>query len=212
VVARLLAAWLPLATVAGCIHEVLPPPVPGPVQLSWVGTPAPAEHGRVYVDVVDGPTIVRAVRSVSITATVNDQVFDWDVLETEQQCRTPCYLDMPLGQQALAFPLRGSRQEEVVDVPVSTTPSLYRRALGSRRPGGAGFVLGVLGTTFGGISFTTGAALLPVGLATGTSGLTTSGAITLGVGAALVALGIWAIADHPILEQSGAGARYDLTP
>jgi hypothetical protein len=89
---------------------------------------------------------------------------------------------------------------------------VYRRALGARRSGGAGFVLGVLGATFGGISLATGAALFPVGLATDKSGLTTSGAITLGVGAVLTALGIWAIAENPALEQPGAGAHYDLGP
>jgi hypothetical protein len=51
-----------------------------------------------------------------------------------------------------------------------------------------------------------------VGVATDKSGLTTSGAITLGVGAVLTALGIWAMAENPILEQPGAGAKYDLTP
>jgi hypothetical protein len=134
------------------------------------------------------------------------------VLETEQECRTPCVLDLPLGHRLFAFPMHSSFKEEVDDVWVSPTPSLYRRALGSRRSGGAGFVLGVLGTTFGGTSLATGAALFPVGLATDKSGLTTSGAITLGIGAVLTALGIWAIAENPALEQRGVGALYNLGP
>lgn len=92
------------------------------------------------------------------------------------------------------------------------SPYTVSRALGSRRSGGAGFVLGLLGTTFGRMSFTTGAALFPVGLATDKSGLTTAGAITLGAGAVLTALGIWAIAENPALEQPGAGAQYPLGP
>lgn len=197
---------------AGCVHVFPPPPVPGPVQPPRFDTPIPPGQGRVYIDVVDGPINVRVVNPVSVQVPFGDGTFYEDtVLETEQECRTPCVLDLPLGHRLFAFPMRGSRKEEVDDW-VSPTPSLYRRALGSRRSGGAGFVLGVLGTTFGGISLATGAALFPVGLATNKSGLTTSGAITLGAGAVLTALGIWAIAENPALEQPGAGARYDLGP
>jgi hypothetical protein len=205
---------------AGCVHMVPPPPVPGSVQPPRFYAPIPPGQGRVYLDVVDGPTNVRVVKQVSVEVprspeeaeVFGEGVDEETVLETEQKCRTPCILDLPLGHQLFAFPMHGSRKEEVDDVLVSPTPSLYRRALGSRRSGGAGFVLGVLGTTFGGISLATGAALFPVGLANDNSGLTTSGAITLGVGAVLTALGIWAIAENPAFEQPGAGAHYDLGP
>ena len=207
----LLVASLVLS--AGCVHVFPPPPVPGPVQPPRFDTPIPPGRGRVYIDVVDGPTNVRVVNPVSVQVPLGDGVvFEDTVLETEQECRTPCVLDLPLGNRLFAFPMRGSRKVEVDDVSVSPTPSLYRRALGSRQSGGAGFVLGVLGTTFGGISLATGASLFPVGLATSKSGLTTSGAITLGVGAVLTTLGVWAIAGNPALEQRGAGARYDLGP
>jgi hypothetical protein len=196
----------------GCVHVSPPPPTPGPVQLSQVDAPILPGLGRVYLDVVDGPTTVRAVHSVSVQVTLNDLVYEDSVLETEQACQTPCILDLPLGQQLLAFPVRGSRKVEVDNVSVSQTPSLYRRALGARQSGGAGFVLGVLGATFGGSSLATGSALLPVGLATNKSGLTVSGAVTLFAGAVLTAFGIWAIVSNPILEQPGAGAQYALTP
>ena len=206
----LLVASLSLSV--GCIHTFPPPPTPGPGQPPRFDAPIASGKGRVYIDVVDGPTNVRVVNPVSVEVTLGDQVYEDTVLETEQACRTPCVLNLPLGHQLLAFPMRGSGPGEVDDVWVSATPSLYRRALGSRRSGGAGFVLGVLGAAFGGISLVTGAALFPVGIATDKSGLTTSGAITLGVGAVLTALGIWAMAENPILEQPGAGAKYDLTP
>ena len=92
----------------------------------------------------------------------------------------------------------------------SPSPTLYRRALGWRQKGGAGFALGVLGASFGGASFVTGAALLPTGLAKDNHGLTLAGGITLGVGALLTAAGIWAIANNPLMEQAGAGAQYGL--
>jgi hypothetical protein len=199
---------------AGCVHLFPPPPVPGPVQPSRLDTLIPPGQGRLYVDVVDGPTRVRVVKPVTVQVRDNDDALTYEdtVLETEQACRTPCVFDLPLGDHLFAFPMRGSGKEEVEDVWVSQTPSLYRRALGSRRSGGGGFVLGVLGTSFGGISLVTGTSLFPVGLATDKAGLTTSGAITLAVGAVLTALGIWAIAENPALEQPGAGAHYGLGP
>jgi hypothetical protein len=197
---------------AGCVHMFPPPPTPGPVQPTLLDTSVRPGQGRVYIDVVDGPTNVRVVHQVTVAMKVGDQIYEDTELETDQECRTPCILDAPLGHTLVAFPMRGWRQVEVDDVLVSATPSLYRRALGWGRSGGAGLALGVLGVTFGGCSLGTGAALLPVGLATDKSGLTTSGAITLGVGALLTALGIWAINTHPKLEQPGAGAQYDLTP
>jgi hypothetical protein len=162
--------------------------------------------------VVDGPTNVRLVHEVTVTVGVGADSYEDTRLETDLECRTPCVLDTPLGHKLIAFPMRGWGQDEVDDVWVSPTPSLYRRALGWGRSGGAGLVLGVLGATFGGGSLATGTALLPVGLANDKSGLTTAGAITLGAGAVLTALGIWAIIANPKLEQPGAAAQYDLTP
>jgi hypothetical protein len=197
-----------VVALAGCVHALPPPPIPGPIQPPRLDRPIAAGQGRVYLDVVDGPTDVRVVRPITVEESLDDHVFDETALETVQACRTPCVVDLPLGAQLVAFPVRYSPKEEVDTVLVSPTPSLYRRALGSRRHGS---VLGVLGVAFGGTSLVTGAALLPVGLATDHSGLTTAGAITLGAGAILTALGIWALATAPTLEQPGAGARYELT-
>ncbi len=195
---------------AGCIHALPPPPTPGPVDVPRVAAPVAPGYGRVYVDVVDGPTEVRVVKPVTVDTTLNDEVFTNEMLEVQALCTTPCALDLALGRHTLAFPMRGAGGDDLVDVSASPNPTVYRRALGLRRSGGAGFVLGVLGATFGGMSFTTGAALLPVGLAKDSHGITLAGEITLGAGALLTALGVWAIADHPLLEQAGAGAQYAL--
>jgi hypothetical protein len=204
----------------GCAHVFPPPPTPGPIRPALLDTPIAPGRGRVYIDVVDGPTNVRVIRPVDVTETevcgpdsgcVGTQVFQDTVLETELWCRTPCVLDLTLGDKLIGFPMRGWGQEEIDTVTVSPTPSLYRKALGWGRSGGGSYALGILGVTFGGVSFVTGAALLPVGLATDKSGFTTSGAITLGVGAVLTTLGIWAISANPKLKQPGAGAQYDLT-
>jgi hypothetical protein len=208
--ARFLVASLLLSV--GCIHELPPPPTPGPIQPPPLDRPVPPGDGRIYLDVVDGPSDVRVVHPITVEKRLNHQLYEDTELETVQTCTTPCVLDLPLGHQLIAFPIRFSLKEDVEDVLVSPTPSLYRRALGSRQRGGAGYVLGILGVSFGGSSLVTGAALLPVGLATDRSGMTTAGAITLGAGAILTAISIWALAANPTFEQPGAGAHYDLAP
>jgi hypothetical protein len=194
----------------GCIHELPPRETPGPVDppaAAYAPTPG---LGRLYVDVVDGPTQVRVVRPITVTETVNDEQFETEELEDQASCTSPCVLDLPPGKHLLAFPVRGSGGVDLASVLVSPSPTVYRRALGWRQRGDAGFALGVVGASFGGVSFVTGAALLPTGLATDSHGLTVAGGITLGVGALLTAAGILAIMNHPLAEQAGAGAQYGL--
>ena len=203
---------LGVSVFAGCVHMVPPPPTPGPIQPPLVDRPIPPGQGRVYIDVVDGPTDVRVGHTETVTETLNGDDFEVEQFETEQACRTPCVFDLPLGHKLIAFPVHYWFEDDIQDVVVSTTPSLYRRALGSHRRGGSGQVLGILGVSFGGTSFATGAALLPVGLVDNKSALTTAGAITLGAGAVLTALGIWAIIKNPSVDQPGVSAQYDMPP
>ena len=195
---------------AGCIQALPPRATPGPAVPPPATFPPAPGLGRVYVDVVDGPTWVRVVKPITVTETVNDEEFDTEELEDVAACTSPCVLDLPPGSHLLAFPVRGAGGVDLARVIASPSPTVYRRALGWRQRGGAGFVLGVLGATFGGASFATGAALLPAGLAKDNHGLTLAGGITLGVGAVLTAVGIWAIANNPLMEQAGAGAQYAL--
>jgi hypothetical protein len=195
---------------AGCIHELPPVATPGPAAPPLSAAPVPPGSGRVYLDVVDGPTEVQVVRPIKGQEELNGETFETETLEVQAACTTPCALDLPLGRHLLNFPVRGAGGEDVVRVIASPSPILYRRGLGWRRPGGTGFALGVLGASLGGTSFVTGAALLPVGLARDSHGVTLAGVITLGVGALLTAAGIWAIIDHPLMEQAGAGAQYEL--
>ena len=200
---------LALAT-AGCFHELPPRATPGPVVPPAATLPPAPGLGRIYVDVVDGPVQVRVVKPIRVTETVNDQQFESEELEDQATCTSPCVLDLQLGKHLLAFPVRGAGGVDVASVIASRSPTVYRLALSWRQRGDAGFILGVLGASFGGASFITGAALLPTGLAKDDHGLTLAGGITLGVGALLTAVGIWAIANHPLAEQAGAGAQYGL--
>jgi hypothetical protein len=194
----------------GCVHTLPPRATPGPVAPPLGSFPPAPGFGRIYVDVVDGPIRVRVVKPVTVNETFNGEEFETEELEDQASCTSPCVLDLPLGEHLLAFPVRGAGGVDLASVIASPSPTIYRRALGWRQSGGAGFALGVLGASFGGVSFVTGAALLPIGLATDSHGLTVAGGITLGVGALLTAAGIWAIANHPLAEQAGAGAQYSL--
>lgn len=100
---------------------------------------------------------------------------------------------------------------EVELVHIGPEPSVYRRSLSIYNDGSGGLRLfGVLATSIGGASAVTGTALLPIGLAKDSSGLTISGGITLGVGAVLLAIGIWAIrADSPTYRP-GASNHFPL--
>ena len=199
-------------TAAGCIHEFPPPATPGPAAPPLAGGAVPPGYGRVYVDVVDGPTQVQVVKPVTVTEQLNDsgQEMETEELEVLSVCTSPCVLDLKLGRHTLAFPMRGAGGVDLVRVFASPSPTVYRRALGWRQKGGVGFVLGILGASLGGMSFATGAALLPVGLARDRHGVTVAGEITLGVGALLTAAGIWAIVNNPVAEQAGSGAQYGL--
>jgi hypothetical protein len=195
---------------AGCIHALPPRATPGPVLPPPDTLPLAPGLGRLYIDVVDGPVRVRAVKPITVTETFNGEQFEEEELEDQATCISPCVLDLPLGSHLLAFPVRGAGGVDLARVIVSPSPTLYRHALGWRQAREVGFTLGVLGASFGGVSFVTGGALLPVGLAKDSQGLTLAGGITLGVGALLTAAGIWAIAKHPLMEQAGAGAQYEL--
>ena len=160
---------------------------------------------------VDGPTGVWLVGESSLELVVNRRSVEARFLTAEPACTAPCAIDLPLGRRTLAFPVFGSRRLELDAVDVGPRPTLYRRALGHRRSRGRRHApRRIVGVTFGGMSFVTGAALLPIGLATDHDGMTLAGGLTLGVGAVLTAVGIVAIARSPAIEQPGAGTQYDL--
>jgi hypothetical protein len=100
---------------------------------------------------------------------------------------------------------------EVELVNVGPEPSVYRRSLSiyEDRTGGVR-VFGIVMTAVGGASAITGVALLPIGLSRDNDGLAAAGAITLGAGAALLALGIWAIRHDAPTYQPGSSNHFPL--
>ena len=123
---------------------------------------------------------------------------------------TPCVVDLPVGNVLLGFPTLGS--EELVTrvlVHVSEEPTVYRRALDQYFPRRAGMLgVGVPSLLVGLGSASAGAALLPQGLDRDDRGRTIAGAVTLGVGVALFAIGYWLIKQGRHSLRPGASVHF----
>lgn len=132
----------------------------------------------------------------------------------EDLCTSPCVADLPLGNVLLGFPVLGkSGQEETELVHVGQKPSVYRRSLSVYDDSsGSLSVLGIIGTSLGASAVITGGVLLPIGLGRDNTGLATAGGITLGAGAAVLALGIWAIWDDAPTYRPGSAAHFAQAP
>lgn len=204
-----LAPLLALAGLVGCARVLMPPPAP-PRQSPDLSAepPVPEGAGRLYVDVVDGPTPVRSVERSSLRLQIGGGTLLAHRRRTEQLCVTPCLVDLPYGRYELAFPSRGSGRLETDEINVGPSPMVYRRALGLHDPPGAGHALGIVSTVFGAIAMVIGTVFLPVGLGTDSDSMARAGGITLGVGGALVALGIVGVALSPTVSQRGAAVYF----
>ena len=212
------AAWaislLALAgSLFGCVQRLPRAEAPAPSVPSLEGIEAPeAGHGRIVVDIVEGPAAVYRLGQRTVAIDDGKDVHVSATFPTrEHLCDAPCAIDLPFGRYRLGFPIRGHRlrlESEVLEF--GPTPFLYRRSLGTYEAAGAGKILGILGATFGGMSAATGLTLLPVGLANGSEGLTLAGAITLGAGAALLTLGIVGIVLSPSIERPGVAIQVPL--
>ena len=210
---RLLAGAL-LALLAGCVKHLPPATAPEPVApaVAIDGEPATG-HGRLVLDVVDGPTPIQRVHVGSERIDSGQGREHWSLYESpERLCESPCVAELPLGNVMLGFPVAGdSQQTEVELVHVSDEPGVYRRVLSHREVDDeTAYMLGIISAVFGGMSMGVGAIFLPVGLGERDDGLVTAGAVTLGVGGALVAAGVIGILVGRPVYRPGSSARFPL--
>ncbi len=203
---------LAVSCLVGCVHQLPPAATPDAVAPAvQVPQPPPEGRGRLVIDVVDGPT---QVHRVTMQATPDDADKDFPRYRlseaAEVLCSAPCVADLPVGNVLLGFPVLGDPAAlETELVHVGAEPSVYRRALSRYEPGPQGaLVLGILAAVFGGSSAITGAVLLPIGLAKDNDGMTLAGGITLGAGAALIALGVWGISAGSGTYQPGSSVHF----
>jgi hypothetical protein len=196
---------------AGCVSELPPRPVPPAVVPPMQPAPPPPEgQARLLVDVVDGPAPVARVRMAP--QQVGGQRFRFEE-QNEPLCSpSPCAIDLPFGNVLLGFPRVGQPGvTEVELVHVGPESSVYRRSLSvyTHHHGGL-TTLGIIATSLGGASAITGTALLPIGISDSNGGLTTAGAVTLGGGALLIALGVWMLRADADTYQPGAIAHFPM--
>lgn len=207
----LLTACLPVA----CVKQLPPAPTPEtvapPIQAAG---PPPSGHGRLVVDVVDGPTPVQRIRMASKQVDnghgrVSHRFFE----SPEVLCAaSPCIADVPAGNVLLGFPVLGDpRSMEIELVHVGPETSVYRRSLSvyEDRTGGVR-VFGIVTAAVGASAAITGTALLPIGLSDDNHALATAGGITLGAGVALLSLGIWALRHDSPTYRPGSSNHFPL--
>lgn len=199
-----------------CVRQLPAAPTPPPmVPAVAASAPPAAGHGRLVIDVVEGPAPVQRVRIGSQQIDRGNGLYTYALNEVpEVLCaQAPCVADVPVGNVLLGFPVLGNSTLEVELVHVGPDPSVYRRSLSIYEDKtGATRVMGILATSLGGAAAATGTVLLPVGLAKGNDGLTAAGGITLGAGALLLAIGIWAIRHDAPTYRPGSSNHFPLTP
>jgi hypothetical protein len=175
--------------------------------------PPPGGHGRLIVDVVEGPVTVQRItmQSRQVDAGGGRSVYRFFEVPETLCAKAPCATDMPTGNVLLGFPVLGKNHTEVELVHVGPDPSVYRRSLSIYNDNTGGLRLfGIIGTSVGGAAAITGTALLPIGLAKDIDGMTLAGGISLGAGAALLALGIWAIRHDAPTYRPGSSNHFPL--
>lgn len=208
-----IAAVLPLA---GCVKNLPPAPTPAlvvPPQVEQSAPPA-AGTGRLVVDVVDGPAPVERVRMdpQPVTTATGRTAYRFDEKPDNLCPAAPCITDLSPQNILLGFPVIGDPnglETEMVHIDEGT--NIYRRSLSEyhkRSPG----VYGILMTSLGGTAMMTGAALLPIGLAKDMPGMTTAGAVSLGVGTLALTLGIIALRGNASTYRPGSMIHFTLDP
>jgi hypothetical protein len=184
----------------------MPTAVVPPVALP--AAPPPEGQSRLIVDIVDGPARVARshMESQPIDAGNGRTRFRFSTRLDVACPAAPCVLDVPRGNIVLGFPyLNDPDTFETKLIHVGPGAAVYRKALSYHVPTKSGRQLGgILTTFFGGSSATVGVVLLPIGLAKDKDGFVTAGSITLGAGAAMLAVGIWALVTSGSITRDGA--------
>ena len=206
--------YLLLVAASGCVKQLPPAPIPPPVAPP-VNAPAPPPggHGRLVVDVVEGPFAVNTMRQQPREQqdAQGRRVYRFFEVPEILCPQTPCGVDLPQGNVVLGFPVIGNDDLESELVHIGPDPSVYRRSLSIYADNtGATRVLGIIGTALGGAAIVTGTVFLPIGLSRDNSTMTAVGGISMGGGALLLTAGIlMMLADRPTFRP-GASNHFPL--
>ncbi|MFW6066928.1 MAG: hypothetical protein ACOC97_01215 [Myxococcota bacterium] len=209
-------ALLSVAFVTACTRRLPRPPTPErTIPDVDVASSPPEGHGRLVVDVVQGSVPIERVRMKPKAIEGEDGRASYQLHEElEPLCdATPCAVDLRPGNLILGFPVVGDESAVQIDlVHVGEETSVYRRALAvkdaRKRPG---YKFGIAATTFGASAVIAGLPTLPNGLVEKKTGMAIAGGALLGVGAALVALGIHLMKTKAPSYRPGNWIHYPLT-
>jgi hypothetical protein len=219
---RLVASIVLLAfSTAACGPEIVPPPaVPQKVVPQVAGEPGPPAQGegRLVVDSASGPAQVEVIvnRSTSY-ASVGGYVGAIGMVTSSHLCvSTPCAVNLPYGQYELFFQSKSDEDRFSSDTAtVGQKPSIFRHELGSRDQSTTALAIGSTSITLGSLGLLTGGSLLIAGLATegGNDAKTSTdfksiGAVTVGISAAVLALGIGLLIAGRPKVQAGSSVQW----
>lgn len=210
---------------AACVRNLPPPPAPAQDMPKAVSNVPPDIEGksRVVIDVTNGPAQVDEVLATAQSAATDGRhtYVSYGEITRPVCLTTPCTVNLDYGQHNLRLVSKTSDQVgSVGTVDVGQSDSVFRHTMGQQSSGGAVHAIGVTSATLGILGALTGGTLLLVGAASsssddgtgssGGSGLTSVGAVTLGISAGLLALGIGMMIASPPTTQEGSSTQFSL--
>ncbi len=213
-------AILTMFGTAACTKTVPPPAAPPHEMPKLTGSIPPEVEGqsRVVLDVTNGPARVDEVLAQAASAT-SQGVVAYGELTRNVCLKTPCAVNLDYGQHNFRFVSTTDDQhysEGVVDA--GRNDSIFRHTMGEHSSGGAVHAIGSTSAVLGVVGVLTGATLLGTGVLVHSaatsdnpdsgSGLTTVGAVTTGISAAVLALGIGLMVASPATNQEGSSTQY----
>jgi hypothetical protein len=213
---------------AACVRNLPPPPAPSQEMPKDVANVPPEVEGksRVVIDVTNGPARVDEVLATAQSAATDGRhtYVSYGEITRPVCLTTPCAVSLDYGQHNLRLVSTTSYQVgSVGTVDVGQNDSVFRHTMGEQSSGGAVHGLGATAAVLGGVGVILGGSFLLVGALSSSattspdgtssssgSGVTTFGAVTLGISAGLLALGIGMMIASPPTSQEGSSTQFSL--
>lgn len=213
-----------LTASTGCVRNLPPPPAPAQEMPKTTAEVPPETEGqsRVIVDVTNGPARVEEVIAQASSAS-SQGVVAYGELTRNVCLQTPCAVNLDYGQHSFRFVSTTDNEhysEAVVNA--NRDDSVFRHTMGEHSNGGVVHGLGATAAVLGVTGALVGGTLLLVGAASSSatsdvdpqsssgSGLKTAGAVTLGISAAVLVLGIGMMIASPATNQDGSSTQFSL--
>ncbi len=218
---------LTLVAVAACTPRELEPPRAPPAVApeipSLPAEPPPPRHGRVLFATEGEPALVSHVDAYEKIAPRYETsssgelvlVAGSEKVDATPLCVTPCAADLPVGAHRFAFtPTTSKDQKSMATVGVSEGTIAVRHVMEQSRPMGPAWLLGFAGAFFGAPLTLGGVSVVAMGTfgdfdrEKDARSMQVLGAVTLGIGAALLTTGVLAMNAHRGTHREGATTTF----